>query len=168
MITRKFSFLIAALAVLFFLVGVSPAAAQKRKLPDKAIVGTWLMVSMEYTGESWKKVCGDDYSQIKYYGPTGEYACAEILKRGNNYYIYPHEYGTYTYNNGHYTEMGRQGVFIIKGNTARGRWYNRVDVWKKVRIPEELRKDVVWRCKANAKPSARIQKMIHQYILNKK
>lgn len=156
------------MTVMLAIISVLTVEAQMRKMRDKAIVGTWVMASMQFDGESKKIVCGKDYSQVKYYGPTGEYACAEIVKNKNSYLIIPHEYGTYTYNNGKYTEMGRKGTFVIKGNTATGRWYNRHDIWKKVTIPEALRKEVVFRCKANATPSAKIQNMIHQYVLNKK
>lgn len=166
--TKKTQLLLMSLNVILAIFCVLPAAAQKRRLPDKSIVGTWVMVSMRYSGESKVIECGKDYSQVKYYGPTGEYACAEIGRSKNYFAILPHEYGTYTYNNGKYTEMGRKGIFVIKGNRAYGKWYNCNDVWKKVKLPEELRREIVLRCKANEQPSARIQKMIHQYILNKK
>lgn len=147
---------------------LAPAVhAQKRKvLPDKRIVGVWILQSKQYEGEQ-KIVCGKKYSSFKYYGPTGEYACAEIAKNGNEYVILPHEYGTYTYNNGAYTEMGRKGNWYMPDNTTgSGYFHNRHDVWKKVTIPEKLRKEIVARCKANAKASPEIQRMIRQYILN--
>lgn len=68
--------LLSALLLLSF-AGLMPSSAQQ-KSPDKKIVGTWVLVYMQYEGEP-KVVCGKDYSQVKYYGPTGEYACAEVV-----------------------------------------------------------------------------------------
>ena len=51
------------------------------------------------------------YTQFKYYGPDGEYACAEIaMTRDGKVVVMPHEYGTYTFRNGVYSEMGRPAV----------------------------------------------------------
>ncbi len=147
---------------------VQPACAQNKKMPDKSIVGTWVLQSVQYEGEQ-KLVCGKEYSSVKYYGPTGEYACAEITFEGKEYKILPHEYGTFTYNDGVYTEMGRKGNWYMPDSvTGTGQWYNRHDVWKKVKLPEKLRLEIINRCKANRTASPEIQKLIHQYILNKK
>lgn len=164
---EKTSFIRVAALLLLAMASVLPVAAQK-KIADKELVGVWVMQSMQYEGED-KVVCGKNYSQFKYYGPTGEYACAEIVKQGSGKYaILPHEYGTYTFRNGHYTEMGRKGVVIMTDKTTfRGTWANRHDVWKKVAMPETLRKEIVARCKANTEPSAGIQKLLRQYIMNK-
>lgn len=157
--------LLSALLLLAF-AGLMPSSAQQ-KSPDKKIVGTWVLVYMQYEGEP-KVVCGKDYSQVKYYGPTGEYACAEVvMPQKGKYSILPHEYGTYTYNNGKYTEMGRKGIFIIKGNTAYGKWYNRHDEWKKVSLPDKLTKEIIYRCKAHKALSPDLQQLVHRYILNK-
>ena len=49
------------------------------KVDDKEIIGTWIMESMQWEGEK-KMECGKTtgYSQFKFYGADGEYACAEI------------------------------------------------------------------------------------------
>ncbi len=163
----KKNFLMTLLALFFCL---SPAIAQKKKeqLPDKSIVGVWILQEMQYKGEE-KIVCGKTYSSVKYYGPTGEYACAEITSDGKgNYLILPHEYGTYTYNNGEYTEMGRKSNLGHMGKGVMdGWWFNRHDFWKKTTIPESLLKEIILRCKANQTPSKEIQDQIHKYILNK-
>lgn len=155
-----------ALALLLCALSLLPSAAQKRRLPDKAIVGTWVLFSKQFEGER-PKYAGREYSQIKYYGPTGEYACAEVVKVGKYFTILPHEYGTYTYNKGQYTEMGRKGEFVIKGNTASGHWRNSLSVWKKVTIPKDLLSEVLLRCKHNEAPPQAMQREIRKYILNK-
>ncbi len=157
-----------AVALLSFLY-VLPAPAQgKSKVSDKDIIGFWVCQSFTYDGED-KTPLGKEYTCVKYYGPKGEYACAEVMKSGKNQYtILPHEYGTYTFHNGTYTEMGRKGVFVITGSaTAYGHWSNRREDWKKVNVPAALQKEVVSRCKAMRKLSAEMQDLVHRYILNK-
>lgn len=148
-------------------VSVVPASAQ-RKFSDKDIIGVWILESMQFEGEE-KIILGTKYSQAKYYGPTGEYAAAEIvMPEKGKYAIMPHEYGTYSFKKGQYTEMGRKGVFVLTSKTtARGKWNKCIQVWKKVRIPESLRKEIVLRCKANRPLSTEMQNIIHKYILNK-
>ncbi|MBQ5510009.1 MAG: hypothetical protein IIT94_02530, partial [Prevotella sp.] len=53
--------------------------AQTTKIADKELVGAWVMESMQYEGEK-KIMCGKEtgYTQFKYYGADGEYACAQI------------------------------------------------------------------------------------------
>lgn len=146
---------------------VVPASAQ-RKFSDKDIIGVWIMESMQYEGEE-KIILGTKYSQAKYYGPTGEYAAAEIVmpKKGK-YAILPHEYGTYTFRKGQYTEMGRKGEFVLTSKTtARGKWNKCIQMWRKVRIPESLRQEIVLRCKASRPLPTETQNLIHKYILNK-
>ena len=72
------------------------------KVDDKELIGAWVMESMQFEGEK-KIVCGkaSGYSQFKYYGADGEYACAEIaLSNDGKIVVMPHEYGTYTFKNG--------------------------------------------------------------------
>lgn len=105
---------------------------------DKNLLGVWLMESMQYDGEK-KVVCGDEsgFVSMKYYGEDGEYACVFFLRQKNGKYVMEaHEYGTYTYKNGVYSEMGRpaggpDALVIVDKNTFKGRWFNRNDVWKK-------------------------------------
>lgn len=146
--------------------GAVPSQAQRR-LPDRAIVGTWVLVSMQAEGEN-KIVLGGSYSRVKYYGAKGEYACAEIIRTGNNKYtIKPHEYGTYTYHRGAYTEMGRKGIFVIKGNTGYGKWYTQHEEWRKVKLPDKLTREIVTRCRASGEVPADVQKLIRRYILDR-
>ena len=70
--------------------------AQGVKVDDKELVGTWVMESMQWEGEK-KTMCGKatGYTQFKYYGADGEYACAEIaLSKDGKVVVMPHEYGT--------------------------------------------------------------------------
>ena len=85
------------------------ANAQTARVADRELIGAWTLEWLQYDGE--KKIMGGKttgYSQFKYYGPDGEYACAEIvLTRKGTVVVMPHEYGTYTFKNGVYSEMGR-------------------------------------------------------------
>ena len=85
------------------------ANAQTANVTDRDLIGVWTLEWMQFDGEK-KIVCGKEtgYTQFKYYGPDGEYACAEIvLTRKGTVVVMPHEYGTYTFKNGVYSEMGR-------------------------------------------------------------
>ena len=88
------------------------ANAQTANVTDRDLIGVWTLEWMQFDGEK-KIVCGKTtgYSQFKYYGADGEYACAEIvLTRDGKVVVMPHEYGTYTFKNGVYSEMGRPAV----------------------------------------------------------
>lgn len=72
------------------------------KVADKELVGTWIMESMQWEGEK-KTICGKEsgYTQFKFYGADGEYACAEIaMTKDGKVVVMPHEYGTYTFKDG--------------------------------------------------------------------
>ena len=119
-----------------------------------------------------KIICGKEsgYSQFKYYGPDGEYACAEIgLSKDGKVVIMPHEYGTYTFKNGVYTEMGRStkdgDMVLVDKNTFKGRWKNRHDVWKKTALPDKVVKYIVNCCKSKETP-ADIQQLIKKNMFN--
>lgn len=100
--------------------------AQNAKVDDKELVGVWIMESMQWKGEK-KIVCGKEmgYTQFKYYGPDGEYACAIItMDKNGKCAVSPHEYGTYTFKDGWYSEMGREkikdGMVLLDKNTVKG------------------------------------------------
>lgn len=143
--------------------------AQQTKVDDKELVGVWLMESMQYEGER-KIECGkaSNYTQVKVYRANGEYACAEIVRnKDGQCRVLPHEYGTYTFKNGVYTEMGREpSVLVLTDKTHfKGRWMNRHDLWKKAtNMPEKLTQYIVDRCKENQGPGPDIQKLIVQYM----
>lgn len=143
---------------------------------DKRLVGAWVMESMQFDGEE-KILCGKGtgYSQFKYYGADGEYACAQIVRQENGEIeVLPHEYGTYTYKDGVYSEMGRPAIkkgdmVIVDQNTFKGRWMNRNDVWKKkTNLSKEAVDYIVTLCKmAKQKPSAEVQKSIEQSMFSR-
>ncbi|MBR5062296.1 MAG: hypothetical protein IKX24_09185 [Prevotella sp.] len=140
------------------------------KVADKELIGVWIMESMQFEGEK-KVVCGKEsgYSQFKYYGADGEYACAEIaLTKEGKVVVMPHEYGTYTFKNGVYSEMGRPAVkpdemVLVDKTTFKGKWMNRHDVWKKVALPDKVVKHIVSCCMSKQTP-ADIQQLIKQNI----
>ena len=141
--------------------------AQTTKIADKELVGAWIMESMQFEGEK-KIVCGKEsgYTQFKYYGADGEYACAQIaLTKEGKCVLMPHEYGTYTFKDGWYSEMGREkikdGMKLTDKNTAIGTWMNRHDVWKKKVLPDKVVKYIVNCCKFREAP-ADIQQLIKQ------
>ena len=145
--------------------------AQTTKVADKELIGAWVMESMQFEGEK-KIICGKEsgYSQFKYYGPDGEYACAEIgLNKDGKVVVMPHEYGTYTFKNGVYTEMGRStkdgDMVLVDKNTFKGRWKNRHDVWKKTALPDKVVKYIVNCCKSKETP-ADIQHLIKKNMFN--
>ena len=141
--------------------------SQTAKIADKELVGAWVMESMQYEGEK-KIMCGKEtgYTQFKYYGADGEYACAQIaLTKEGKCVLMPHEYGTYTFKDGWYSEMGREkikdGMKLTDKNTAIGTWMNRHDVWKKKVLPDKVVKYIVNCCKFREAP-ADIQQLIKQ------
>lgn len=143
-------------------------AKTKQKVADKELIGVWIMESYCYEGED-KVECGKNYSQVKVYRANGEYACAEVARlRNGQVTIVPHEYGTYSFKDGNYVEMGRENsnLNLVDANTFTGQWKNRHDVWKKsTDMPKELEDYIVNKCKANQMPDANVQKLIKTYIL---
>ena len=118
----------------------------------------WNEGSMQWEGEK-KTVCGKEtgYTQFKYYGADGEYACAELaLTRDGKVVVMPHEYGTYTFKDGWYSEMGREAIkdaiVWVDKNTMKGTWKKRHDIWKKTDLPDETVKYILERCKTLETP----------------
>lgn len=137
------------------------------KVADKELVGTWIMESMQWEGEK-KTICGKEsgYTQFKFYGADGEYACAEIaMTKDGKVVVMPHEYGTYTFKDGWYSEMGREkikdAIVWIDKTTTKGTWMKRHDIWKKVVLPEKVTKYILACCKTKNIP-ADIQQSIKQ------
>ena len=142
-------------------------ASAQTKMDDKEIIGTWIMESMQWEGEK-KTVCGKEtgYTQFKYYGADGEYACAEIaLNKDGNVVVLPHEYGKYSLKDGWYSEMGREpikdAIVWVDKTTTKGTWMKRHDIWKKKALPDKLVKYIVDCCKMKETP-ADIQQIIKQ------
>lgn len=153
------------MAVLLLFLDMTPL--ENTGVPDKEIIGVWVLRSVKYEGED-EIALRSNYTRVKYYGPDGEYACAEILMpKAGQYRINPHAYGQYTFKNGDYTEMGQRGTFVLKDNvTAYGKWNKCNENWKKISIPDRLLKEIILWCKANRKLTPELQDDIHKYILN--
>ena len=142
------------------------ANAQTARVADRELTGAWTLEWMQYDGEK-KIVCGktNGYTQFKYYGPDGEYACAEIvLTRDGVVVVIPHEYGTYTFKNGVYSEMGRPASELVLTDKThfRGRWKTRNDLWvKHPSMPDKVVRYIVDRCKMKEAPTD-VQQLIKQ------
>lgn len=144
-------------------------ASRLRSVPEQELVGTWIMKSMQWDGEKVIE-CGkaNGYTQFKYYGPDGEYACAEIVVTKNGKYVVgPHEYGTYSLKDGWYAEMGRpalkDAIILLDKTTYKGTWFNRHDIWKKVALPDKVTRYIVDCCKMKDAPDD-VQQLIKQHI----
>lgn len=151
------------------LISAMQASAQSVKVDDKELVGVWYMESMQFEGEK-KIMCGKatGYTQFKYYGADGEYACAELaLTKAGKVVVMPHEYGTYTFKDGWYSEMGREkikdAIVWVDKTTTKGTWKNRHDIWKKISLPDATVKYIVNCCKSKETP-ADIQQVIKQAL----
>jgi len=143
--------------------------AQNAKVADKELVGVWVMESMQWEGEK-KTVCGKEsgYTQFKFYGADGEYACAQIvLTKDGKCVVMPHEYGTYTFKDGWYSEMGRAAIkdamVWIDKTTMKGTWQKRHDIWKKKNLPDKLVQYIVNCCKMKDTPDD-IQQLLQQHL----
>lgn len=161
---KKFMFIIAVA-----LMSVLQVNAQNAKPTDKDLVGIWYMESMQWEGEK-KTMCGKEtgYTQIKYYGADGEYACAELaLSKEGKVIVMPHEYGTYTFKDGWYSEMGREkikdAIVWVDKTTTKGTWQKRHDIWKKITLPEKVLKYILDCCKMKETP-ADIQQALKQSL----
>lgn len=157
------------MAMAMALMAAMHVSAQGAQVEDKDLVGTWIMESMQWDGEK-KTECGKatGYTQLKFYGPDGEYACSELaLTNDGKVVVMPHEYGTYTFSNGVYTEMGRKvapdGLVMTSKTTFKGRWNTRNDIWRKVVLPDKVVKYIVDCCKSKSAP-ADIQQLIRQTV----
>jgi hypothetical protein len=157
-------------AMMIFAVALMSAMqvfAQGVKVDDKELVGVWYLESMQWEGEK-KTICGkaSGYTQFKFYGADGEYACAELaLTKEGNVVVMPHEYGTYTFKDGWYSEMGREkikdAIVWVDKTTTKGTWRNRHDIWKKISMPDKAVKYIVNCCKMKQTPSD-VQQIIKQ------
>ncbi len=159
---------VARLAMMLFAMFISSTVmAQTAKTTDKDLIGVWVMESMRYEGNK-ENYISEGYNQVKVYRANGEYACAEVARISETEtMIVPHEYGTYTFKNGKYTECGRNGTVIMLDKTHfEGQWHNRHDKWRKVtNMPAELADYIVDKCKRTNDPK-NIQSLTEKYILS--
>ena len=143
---------------------------QNVTVDDKELIGAWVLEWMQWDGEK-KTICGKEsgYSQFKYYGPDGEYACAELaMTKDGKVVVMPHEYGTYSFKNGVYSEMGRpstpDGLVMTSKTQFKGRWKTLNAVWnKQTAMPDKLVKYIVDCCRMKETP-ADIQQLIKENV----
>lgn len=146
------------LALVAAIMTLSPTIRAAEPSDNPNIYGTWVLESMQYEGEKLIECRKNGYTQIKYYGKDGEYACLEFntVNTQNSIariVVRPHEYGKpgegYWYRDGQYCEMGREPVpanpahVIVDKNTVHGQWMNRHDVWKRIELPKKLLDDLL-------------------------
>jgi hypothetical protein len=159
------------LVMVLALTSAVQGSAQNVKVDDREIVGVWVMESMQWEGEK-KTLCGKEsgYTQFKYYGADGEYACAEIaLTKEGGVVVMPHEYGTYSFKDGWYSEMGRKAIkdaiVWVDKTTTKGTWMKRHDIWKKKNLPDEVVQYILNCCKSKNAP-AKVQQLIKANMFN--
>ncbi len=167
-----------------FVSNVMPTWAQDKASDRESLFGVWYMEWMKYDKENEVlHIKNTHYTRAKVFRPDGEYACLQIwLKKDGSVAFIPHEYGTYSFKNGEYIEMGRKLVpgrsefNLTDDETINGRWYNATDQIKKVKkCPKELEQYFVDCCKLRSRSctqytveDAEIKGMIKKYIFNVK
>ena len=159
------------LTMVMVLMGIDGLFAQQTTVEDKDLIGVWTLEWSQYDGEKKTDISKTKgYIRLKYYGADGEYACAEIvLSIEGKVVVLPHEYGTYTFKDGIYSEMGRPAVnpsdmMLTDKTHFRGRWKNCTEAWvKQPTMPEEVVRFIVERCKLQETP-ADVQQYIKQNL----
>ena len=82
---KKFTFksaLTALIAALTF-IGSAPCSAEEFS-DNPNLYGTWVLESMQFGGEKLIQCRSNGYTQIKYYGKDGEYACVQFNTINDN------------------------------------------------------------------------------------
>ncbi len=157
-----------------------PSLAEGKASDREELFGVWYMEWRMYDKEEeMLHIKNTNYTCVKVYRSNGEYACLEAwLKKDGSIRIVPHEYGTYSFKNGEYIEMGRKMIpgktsfFLINEDTRAGRWNNCVDQSKKIKkCPKALEQYFVDCCQLHiihTVEKADIEKMIKKYIFKVK
>lgn len=163
-----------AIAIVAMVFGFNSANAQNKNAKvSNTLEGVWVMEKIITDGKKDAFICGEFYSRVKVYGNNGEYCCAEILMNKEGIVtVLPHEYGTYSYKNGKYTECGRvcgDDAIVWSGeNSFHGRWMKNTEYWNRnPKFPNNLRNHILSTCKLSL-ASKSMQSLMKQYILNKK
>jgi len=162
-----------AIALVAIVLGFNSANAQSKN--EKTLEGVWVMQKVITDGQSKATEYGGSYTRIKVYGKNGEYCCAQVSKGTNGTIkIFPHEYGTYSYKNGKYTECGRacddDAIVWTGENAFHGHWKNITEYWNRnTKFPAELENYVMTKCKnaLSGDNDKKIQTFLQQYVLNK-
>ena len=146
---------------------LSPFAAVSQGTSDEHLKGVWVYTSYS-VGD---KMFGKDFYSIKVYGENGEYCSAQLQKlKMGTYKIIPHDYGTYVYRDGCYTECGRKGnLNLLSPTKFNGEWMGRIEYWEKVvDFPSQLREYIVSECrKAVLGDDEELQQLIEHYWIER-
>jgi len=159
------SFVVALVAL--FTVSISANAQSK---DGNTLEGVWVMEKTLTDGSATPTVCANTYTRVKVYGKNGEYCCAQvIMDKSGNISVYPHEYGTYSYKNGKYTECDRDGgpIKFTGKNNFNGHWSNITEYWyRNPEFPDNLRSHIVSKCKINfIEKNKKNQILMKEYVL---
>lgn len=143
------------LPLTLIILSLATSHAQRTKINEKNIIGCWTLSSVSFVGEN--KVVKPNVARFKIYEPNGEYACVEILQdlTANKFQIIVHEYGTYSYRNGTYIEMGRKDSKItsLTPTDMHSLWRISNEHWKKVNnISSRLKKYILQKCRMSTMP----------------
>ena len=142
--------------------------AMSQVVCEKELIGVWVYTKYQVRDT----VFSNDFSSINIYGADGKYCSAQVQKlKSGAYKIIPHDYGTYVYRNGEYTECGRKGnLNLISSTEFNGEWMGRIEYWGKVvDFPEELKDYIIQECrKAVLGDDVLYQQMIDKYWINYK
>lgn len=172
----KFVSAVFALVAALVFAGYVPCSAEEfSDNPD--LYGTWVMESKQYQGEKVVQCRSNGYTQVKYYGRDGEYACVEIRAvrigdKESSIQIFPHEYGekAFSLKGNMYSEMGRaplkDAIVFVDKNTIKGVWMTRHDVWKRVELPKPLLDHILATCRNKRDLySKEIQDLMQKYLM---
>lgn len=158
-----------AVCICMMMLAVTTVSGQTNYRPaDKDIVGAWILKLVAFDNEG-RVAPGPEIVRIKIYRSNGEYACAEIVKNKNGETrIAPHEYGTYSYKNREYYEMGRKGsLTFINHDTFNNRWKTSSETWTRLKNPPaKLINFLVEKCRTYKIPAG-INQMIIKNLFNK-
>ncbi len=159
------SFVVALVAL--FTIYISANAQNKN---GNTLEGVWVMEKVQSDGSTTPKVCDNTYTRVKIYGKDGEYCCAQVfMDKNGKITVSPHEYGTYSYKNGKYTECGRDGgpINFTGKDNFNGHWSNITEYWNRnPKFPSDLRNLIVSKCKiVLGDKNQKNQILLKEYVL---
>lgn len=157
-----------AISICMMMLVTNVSGQTKYRAADKDIVGVWMLKMVTIDNEG-KVMLGPAIVRLKIYRSGGEYACAEIVRSNNgDLRIAPHEYGTYSYKGGVYTEMGRKGSLTFTNHdTFINRWKTTTETWTRLKNPPaKMINHIVEACRVQEIPHD-IKQMINKNLFDK-
>lgn len=156
------------ICVSMMLLATNVSGQTKYRAADKDIVGVWVLKLVAFDNEG-QVTPALSIARVKIYRSNGEYACAEIVRPINgDLRIAPHEYGTYSYKGGVYTEMGRKGSLTFTNHdTFINRWKTSSETWRRLKNPPaKMINHIVEACRVQKIPHD-IKQMINKNLFGK-